>query len=90
MTTLFDENSDDDFDLTPLDTSISERSIRAQTILDEIGIISLDIPHGVYTNAVEFVADMQDRLEGARARKQEFWVSERQLEWLEGIYEKVG
>lgn len=95
FTSLFDADDSDEDEIQvslsadPAYSASQERSERAQVILDEIGEISLDIRNQVYTNAVEFVSDMQDRLEDSRARKTFFWVSERQLEWLEAIYDKV-
>ena len=87
MTTLFE---DDDFEIIPSSSaslSASERAERAKNLLDEIGLIS-GSAH-ITSAAILFVEDMQKRLQESRDRKTEFFCSERQLEWLEHIYEKV-
>jgi len=60
---------------------------RAAEILDGIGLLSGSAP--VTSAAILFVEDMQKKLRASRDRKTAFWVSEKQLEWLEAIYEKV-
>ena len=69
------------------ETSAQDRSERACEILDEIGLISGSA--GITSAAILFVEDMQHRLSDCRARKTGMFCSERQLEWLEAIYEKV-
>lgn len=60
---------------------------RAAEILDEIGFISGSSP--ITSNAILFVGEMQERLSTARAMDSRFRCSEKQLNWLEQIYEKV-
>jgi hypothetical protein len=67
--------------------SPEDRADRATELLDDMGLISGGA--GVTSNAILFVEDMQRRLRDCRARRTSFYCSERQLEWLEAIYEKV-
>ena len=77
---------------TPADNLVSaERAEAAAEILDEIGSINLDYKNGINHTVVEFVDDMQRRLERHRAGESNSgWrVSQAQLIWLESIREKI-
>ena len=68
-------------------SSGKERSERAAEILDDLGFISGSA--GITSNAILFFEDMQKRLRDCRDKNAEFYCSEKQLEWLEAIQEKV-
>ena len=78
---------EDPMDYAPEVQLPSERAERAREILDEIGLISGSAQ--ITSNAILFVEDMQKKLRASRDRKTAFFCSEKQLEWLEAIYEKV-
>ena len=81
------QDMDDETPVPIPEHTAEERSERACEILDEIGLISGSAR--ITSGAILFVEDMQRRLADSRARKTGMFCSERQLEWLEAIYEKV-
>ena len=93
-----DEDEDQDQDLASVEVASSlseaeaaeERAEKAAVILDEIGLILPDYKLGITDGSANFVDDMQERLEECRARRIPLACSEKQLEWLEGIQEKLG
>jgi hypothetical protein len=78
---------------TPADHLVADsRAESAAEILDEIGSIQLDYRNGITDSAVEFVEEMQQRLESFRAGKgsSSGWrCSQAQLIWLESIRERI-
>lgn len=77
---------------TSTDNQVAESRLEAAAeILDEVGNVNLDPRAGINHTVVEFVDDLQRRLERFRAgEKNSGWrISQAQLDWLESIREKI-
>lgn len=77
---------------TTIDTQIAASRLEAaEEILDELGNINLDYKNGINHAVVEFVDDLQRRLEKHRAGDPHSgWrISQAQLIWLESIRERI-